>query len=332
MQLSIIIVNWNSTEYLRKCLASILAETHGLEFEIVVIDSASYDGCGEMLRDEFSQVRFLQSQTNLGFARANNLAFQYSRGECVLFLNPDTELIGPAINCMYERLRTLPKVGVVGCRLLNSDRTIQTSCIQAFPTILNKLFDAEALRRITPRSRLWGMEALFDNSKTPAEVDMVSGACLMMRRPVFQELGGFSTDYFMYAEDVDLCYKSRTAGFKNYYCSEAVVVHHGGKSSGQARSNFSTVLMIESIRLFLRKSRGRTYSRCYRLALVGSALIRMMLLVGLSPVWVAVSGGPRWRAACSKWSAVFCWGLGVVQWPSQQGIAEDGAMEQSLTS
>ena len=92
MDLSIIIVNWNSKEYLKKCIASILAETHGIEFEIVVIDSASFDGCGEMLREHYPQVRFIQSQENLGFSRANNLAFQSSTGECVLFLNPDTEL------------------------------------------------------------------------------------------------------------------------------------------------------------------------------------------------------------------------------------------------
>ena len=317
MDLSIIIVNWNSKEYLRKCVGSILTGTRGLDFEIIVIDSASFDGCAEMLRNEFPRVRFIQSQENLGFAKANNLAFQSAIGEFLLFLNPDTEIVGPAINLLHSALKELPDAGAVGGKLLNSDGTVQTSCVQAFPTILNQCLSAEALRQLTPKARLWGMRAIFENGGKPSEVEMISGACLMIRRSVFEAIGQFSTDYFMYAEDVDLCYKCRKLGFTNYYFGDAVVVHHGRGSSQQARSNFSNIMMIESIGQFLNKWRGGSYSGCYRLVLSGAALIRVALLIILSPVLMVKSGVSRWKASCSKWFAVFNWGLGLSGWTKQ---------------
>ncbi len=317
MDLSIIIVNWKSKDYLRKCVASVLRETSELDFEIIVIDSASFDGAGEMLREEFPQVRFIQSHENLGFSKANNRAFRESRGNVVLFLNPDTELVGAAINRLYSALLQLPDAGAIGGKLLNSDGTIQTSCIQSFPTILNQILSAEALRRRTPRSRLWGMRALYEEPRQPAKVEMISGACLMMRRKVFETIGQFGTEYFMYAEDVDLCYKAQQAGFSNYYVGDAVIVHHGGGSSQQARSNFSSVMMFESISQFLRKTRGRIYSLCYRGALAGTALIRLLVLVILSPWLLFRNGASRWRSACSKWLAICNWGLGLSRWPRQ---------------
>lgn len=131
MDVSIIIVNWNSVRFLRACIGSIERYTTGISHEIVVIDSASYDGCGEMLREEFPQVRFIQSAANIGFAGANNLAYRSARGQHVLFLNPDTELASPAVNVMLEHLQRCPDAGAVGCKLLNADGSLQTTCIQA---------------------------------------------------------------------------------------------------------------------------------------------------------------------------------------------------------
>lgn len=322
MDLSIIIVNWNSKDYLRKCLASILATTRDIAYEIIVIDSGSFDGCADMLREEFPQVRFIQSQVNLGFAQANNLAAQSGRGECLLFLNPDTEVVGPAINVLLSGTGSLPDAGAVGCRLLNADGTVQTSCIQAFPTILNQVLSTEALRRIMPRSRLWGMRGLFEGGGSPVGVEMISGACLMIRRSVFDRVGHFSTDYFMYAEDLDLCYKARQCGFRNYYCSQGTVVHHGGGSTQQARSNFAHIMATVSIWKFLRKFRGAGYGDCYRLGVCGAALMRLALLVVLAPGWLAFSRGARWKAAWGKWFVILHWGLGCFRWPEQPGRAE----------
>ena len=136
-----------------------------------------------------------------------------------LFLNPDTELVGPAINVLFDHLRALPDAGAVGCKLLNSDGTVQTSCIQSIPTILNQVLDSEASRAKWPRSLLWGMAPLFSASENPEEVEAITGACVMLKREVFEEVGLFSEDYFMYAEDIDLSYKIRKAGVQKLLCS-----------------------------------------------------------------------------------------------------------------
>ena len=175
MDLSIIIVTWRSVEYFRACIHSIYRETRSLAIEIIVVDNASNDGSEAIIKDEFSQVKFFQSHENLGFARANNLGYAHSSGEILLFLNPDTEIHTDVLAGMVGHLRSNPEVGVVGARLLNTDGSLQTSCVQAYPTILNQVLDSEALRRLSPTSSLWGTKALFSGNEKPIDVDAISG-------------------------------------------------------------------------------------------------------------------------------------------------------------
>lgn len=314
VDLSIIIVNWNSARYVRQCLATVYARTREPRFEIVVVDNATKDGCGEMLGREFPEAVFIQSAENLGFARANNLGFEKARGGTLLFLNPDTELHSPAIPILYQALWKLPRAGAVGAKLLNTDGTIQTSCIQSFPTLLNKILDAEALRVRWPRAALWGMAPLFTTDVHPAPVDVISGAALMVKREAFERAGKFSEHFFMYAEDVDLCYKIHQAGYQNYLIPPATIVHHGGGSSQQSPSKFSTVMMPESTWRFLSSTQGRGYGMAYRCAMALSAVVRLTLLACLAP-FPRASGDRRARvAARSKWRAILLWSLGRMSW------------------
>lgn len=308
MDLSIIIVNWNSKDYLQKCLASVLSWTTGVNFEIVVIDSASFDGADEMLKHCYPQVRFMQSDRNLGFARANNMAFRESTGRHILFLNPDTELIGPDINILFDSIQLLPKAGAIGCKLLNADRSVQTSCIQAFPTILNQLLSSEFLRTLFPKSQLWGMTSLFSDKDEPAEVDMISGACLMLRREVFEQVGLFSEDYFMYAEDLDLCYKIKLAGYSNYYIPGASIIHFGGGSTEKSPNDFSVVMTRESIWRFMKKKRGKIYGLAYRASIAIAAIGRLLLLTILLPLHYLRQSEP---SSLRKWWVVLSWSLGL---------------------
>jgi len=311
LQLSIIIVNWNSKDYLRKCLQSIYANTREISFEIIVVDGASFDGCGEMLAREFPEVKFVQSEKNVGFARANNLGFGQSRGDCILFLNPDTEVVGEAINTLHNFLKESRGAGIVGAKLLNTDGSVQTSCVQAFPTILNQFFDAEILRRAFPRLSFWGMKPLFSADKKPAAVEVLSGACQMLTRTAFEKIGGFSEDYFLYAEDLDLCYKTRLAGFKNYFVPAAAVIHHGGGSSRPSQNVFLTVLMRESVYRFLKKFRGHWYGTAFRVSLALNALGRLALLLILFPFRL-IRG--ETTAACDpirRWTAILKWTMGL---------------------
>jgi GT2 family glycosyltransferase len=212
MELSIICVNWNSLEYLRECIASVYQHTHGVSFEIIVVDNASPQGGVDALKQQFPEITIIKSEKNLGFAGANNVGFRRSSGDYVLFLNPDTKLAEPAINAMLQHIKMLPDAGIVGCKLLNTDLSVQLTSIQKFPTILNQVLDAEYLQLRWPHCFLWEIAPLFSNEVKLLKVEVITGACMLLRREVFERVGMFSEDYFMYAEDIDLNYKVRRAG------------------------------------------------------------------------------------------------------------------------
>jgi len=293
-------------------VASIYEFTHGISFEIIVVDNASPVPDVDGLAEDFPAVHIIKSPRNLGFAKANNLGFSHSSGDCILFLNPDTRLVGPAINILLERLESLPKAGVIGCRLLNTDLSLQTSCIQTFPTIFNQLVDIEYLRMHFPNSRLWGIGPLFSNNPEAAPVEVISGACMLLKREVFEKAGMFSEDYFMYAEDLDLCYKVARAGFTNYYAGDASMIHHGGKSSHQRKADqWATIMKFRAVQHFCEKTRGRVYGLGYRVAMGCSAIGRLLLIAVIFPfasIWRDTRG---LSAASAKWNAVLRWALGL---------------------
>lgn len=318
---SIIIVNWNSREFLAQCLRTIFATPRDLEIEVIVIDNASYDGSEQLVREGFPTVRFIQGEKNLGFARANNVAARLATARNLLFLNPDTEIVGPAIERMVRFLETSPNVGAVGCKLLNTDGSLQTSCVQAFPTVLNQVLDSELLRRAFPRSRLWGIRAFLDEHAAPAEVEALSGACILVRREAFLAVGCFTEDYFMYAEDVDLCFKLKQSGLLNHYLGNVCVIHHGGQSSGaSSESQFGNVLMRESIAKFLGLRRGAAHAVAYRVAMAVTALSRLAVL-GVARIFglfglgksKAIDNGLR------KWHSVLRWTVGAESWVRNPG-------------
>jgi N-acetylglucosaminyl-diphospho-decaprenol L-rhamnosyltransferase len=316
MDLSIIIVNWNSKDYLSKAIASVEAGTKEIEFEVIVIDSGSYDGCDEMLRRSYPSVRFIQSDINIGFAKANNEAFKVSSGRNILFLNPDTAVEGRAIRALYDHLEALPEAGIVGPKLLNTDGSIQTTCIRAFPTILNQVLESDLLRGAFPEAELWGMTPLLRGNRGATEVEAVSGACLMVRRHVYETVGMFSTDYFMYSEDMDLCLKVRKVGLKTYYVPPAVVVHHGGGSSSSQTgvNTFSSVMMLESRWRFFRNNRSIWYSHFYRVAMFVVCLVRIGLVLLVWPASGAIGRSFSGKSALRKWTANLRWTIGDEEW------------------
>lgn len=316
MDLSIIIVNWNSAAFLRECLLSIYATATHLKFEVIVIDNASFDGSELMVRREFPAVKFIQSKRNLGFAGANNVAFAHSSGRNVLFLNPDTEVTGNALSVMCSALDAIPDAGAVGCKLLNSDLSVQTSCIQAFPSLLNQTLDFDFLQRWFPNSRLWGLRPLYASGNPASTVDIISGACLMIRRMVFEQVGQFSTDYFMYAEDMDLCYKVTQAGWRNYFIGHATVVHHEGRSSSTRPNYFATIMMRESKFTFIRLRHGRAYALCHRCATGVISITRLFILAAVLPLAALLRQSRRVKRSIGKWFKVLRWSLGFENWAS----------------
>jgi N-acetylglucosaminyl-diphospho-decaprenol L-rhamnosyltransferase len=204
-------------------------------------------------------------------------------------------------------LKVLPDAGIVGCKLLNSDLSIQTSCIQKFPTILNQLTDIENIRLRWPRCRLWEIDVLFSENPKPVVVEVVSGACMMLKRDIFEWVGLFSEEFFMYAEDIDLCHKIMRAGFKVYYVGDAVVVHHGGQSSKQHVVNqWATIMKFRAMTQFCEKTRGKAYAWMFRAAM-GCAAIGRLLAIAI----MSVFGSKTIKSNTSaKWIAILGWATG----------------------
>jgi GT2 family glycosyltransferase len=311
VDLSIVIVTWRSLDYLRACLASIYAATRDLSYEIIVVDNASGDDCERIIRDEFSEVLFIASEHNLGFARANNLGFRHSSGETLLCLNPDTIVFDNVLARMVASLRSNASAGAAGARLLNSDGSLQSSCVQAYPTIWNQLLDSGLLRRLFPHWSIWGMKAVFQGGLQPCAVDAVSGACIMVKRDVFREVGGFTESYLMYVEDLDLCYKIARAGHSVLYLPDCEVVHHGGKSAAQQSLYFVNVQQREALSQFFRSTKSKWYSCCYRAVTGAAASMRMMLVILSIPLGPLVLRGATRRQLLGKWFAVLRWAVGV---------------------
>jgi GT2 family glycosyltransferase len=211
---------------------------------------------------------------------------------------------------MVAWMRSHPLAGALGVRLLNTDGSLQVSCVQAFPTILNQVMDSRFLRSRFPTWKLWGTQVLYDQQAQAAEVDAISGACFMALRSAFEAAGGFSESYFMYSDDLDLCYKIRQAGYKVACLPRWEVRHHGGKSTDKQASHFAEVWQRESMAQFLRRTRGKLYCAAYRCATSLAALLRL----GIALVLLLFSSpGHRKKASrtvVGKWFAVFAWSIG----------------------
>lgn len=307
VKLSILIVNWNSKDYLRDCLWSIRRTCSGLSLQVVVVDGGSFDGCSEMLVSEFPEVKFVQSPENIGFGRSNNLGFDSVTGEALLLLNPDTELRPGAVAELLKNLEQMPDVGIVGARLLNSDGSLQYSSVHPLPSPWNAAFDTD-----------WGRRRWWSRKGPPAdsdarEVEAVSGACMMLRSETFRRLGGFDSRYFMYAEDMDLCFRIRSSNLRILHAPRAVVLHHGGGSSRTCFSKFSTVMIREALSAYMLVNHGRLHAVVYRAFMTLSAVIRIpALLVS----WAVASEMRRTarRASFMRWWTALRWCIGLENW------------------
>jgi GT2 family glycosyltransferase len=312
MDLSIIFVNWNSEDYLRNCIASIYSNTKGISFETIVVDNASPAGNVDALKENFPEIKIIKSQENLGFARANNLGFKNSSGSFVLILNPDTKLVGPAVNILLDHSKSLPDAGIVGGRLVDPDLTVQTTSIQRFPTILNQVADVEYLRRRWPNCSLWSLGPLFTQPEKPVKVDVIPGACMLLRREVFEKAGMFTEDYFMYAEDIDLNRKVARLGFSNYFVPDATVIHYGGTSSSHQKINqWSTIMKYRAMDQYYTRNDGRIYAVTYRAAMGCAAVARLLVVAALLPLGMLLRKGRGLWATTAKWTAVLTWAIGL---------------------
>lgn len=265
--LSILIVNWNVSDLLRDCLRSIERGRGDLAVEVIVVDSASQDGSVDMVATEFPWVTLLPQTENVGFPRGNNIALAQARGDYLLLLNPDTVVLDDALAEMVAYLRAHPDVGAVGPQLLNPDGSVQSSR-RRFPTLATGFFESTWLEGLAPAvlRRYYALDLPDDAT---AEVEWLTGACIMVPRAVYERVGGLDEAYFMYSEELDWCRRIVAAGWRVVYHPAARVVHHVGKSSEQAVTARHINFQRAKLRYF-RKYHGRAAAGVLRLFLLAN--------------------------------------------------------------
>lgn len=226
--LSILIVNWNSGSLLRACLDSIPRAE--IPLEIIVLDNGSTDDSAAMVRSQFPEVELIASPSNVGFAAANNRAAQRARGEYFLLLNPDTVIPSGTLGALVDFGVQRPTVGAVGPKLLNADGTHQRSCWRGYPGLGMALSDALFLWKIPGLAWIQPSEYRPAELRTARPVDHLLGACLLIRRAAWEQVGPLDERYFLFLEETDWCWRARRAGWLIYYLPDVSITHYGQQS------------------------------------------------------------------------------------------------------
>lgn len=228
MKLSIIIVNYNVTQLLRNCLQSIYQYISDMNFEIIVIDNNSTNNSWKTLKNEFPEVVFLESATNLGFSKANNLAIKKAKGEYLLILNPDTEFEGFYMQELLNFADSKPNFGCLGVRMHDAQGNFLPESKRSVPDMFN------SFEKLFTNFKKQNTKSYYRNDVSEfeiAEVEVITGAFFLVKKEVYNQVGGLDEKYFMYGEDIDLCYTLLQNGFSNYYYGKVSILHYKGEST-----------------------------------------------------------------------------------------------------
>ena len=265
VEISIIIVSWNTRELLAGCLRSVYETANDLRFEVFVVDNASTDGSVAMVRGWFPQVHLIENQENVGFAQANNQAIRQSRGCYVLLLNSDTEVYPVSLETMVRFMEEHPQSGGCGPRLLNPDGSLQASC-HPMLTTTREFWRLVFLDRLWPRATYVQERWALDRTHP---VEVLKGACFLLRRAALDQVGLLDERYFMYTEEMDLCYRLLQAEWQLWWVPEAIVKHYGEASSTQMAEAMYVELYRSKVQFHRRfggTDRANRFKRLIRIA------------------------------------------------------------------
>ena len=251
--LSVIIVNYNVKEFIVNALESVFKASRNIEVEVIVVDNASEDGSPEEIKRRFPQVRLIRNEKNLGFGKANNIGLEHAKGNFILLLNPDTIVREDTFDKMLSFFASHPEVGMAGCKVLNPDGTLQLACRRSFPGPWTSFTKVTGLSSLFPKSKLFARYNLtYLDENQSYEVDAISGSFMMFRKEVYEKVGGFDPDFFMYGEDLDLCYRVQKAGYKVFYYHGTEIIHYKGESAKRSSID-ETKHFYEAMNLFVKK-------------------------------------------------------------------------------
>ncbi len=236
--LSIVIVNYNTKEILKNCLNSVFEKIKDINFEVLVVDNASNDGSIEMIKNEFPNVRVIINKKNIGFAKASNQGLKNVNGKYILLLNPDTIFLDENFKKLIDFMEECPDVGACGPLILNKDGSIQRQCKRGLSTFWNSFTYYSGLWKLFPQNKWWqkkfgGYFLLNKPYDKICEVDVLSGAAILIRKKTLEEVGLICEDYIMYWDDTDLCFRIKKEGWKIYYLPLTKIIHYGGAGGTQ---------------------------------------------------------------------------------------------------
>jgi len=256
MDLSIIIVNYNVKEFLQNLLHSIDKATKNIQHEIIIIDNASDDGSIQFIKSKFlpdDRITLIENKENLGFGKANNIGLKHAKGKFILLINPDCLLSEDTLIEMISFLDKNPHAGIAGCKILNPDGSLQLACRRSFPGPWTSFCKVTGLSTFFPKSKIFAKYNLtyLDENKS-YEVDAISGSFMMIKKDALKRVNGFDEDFFMYGEDLDLCYRFQKAGFKVYYVHSTQIIHYKGESTRRSSID-ETKIFYDAMHLFVKK-------------------------------------------------------------------------------
>ncbi len=266
--LSILIVSWNVRELLHRALDSIYAswgDQPGLE--VIVVDNASSDGSPELVRALFPQVQCIVNTQNRGYTGGNNQGLAAASGELLLVLNPDIEIVGDALHTLVAYMQAHPEVGMLGPQLLNPDGSVQSSR-RRLPTLPVLFLESTWLQDVAPRGWLRRYYVADQPDTIEQAVDWITGAAMLTRRAVWEQVGGFDEGFFMYSEELDWCRRVGAAGWRVVYLPAARIIHHEGKSSEQVVAARHVYFQTSKVR-YTRKYHGAAWAELLRFWLLG---------------------------------------------------------------
>ncbi len=258
MDISVVIVNYKVKDFLLQCLHSIEESSEGVEVETIVVDNNSQDGSIEYLSPLFPNIRFIALQENLGFSKANNIGIAQAKGKYILILNPDTILETKTLKKMFDYMENYQELGAAGCKVLNPDGTFQYSCRRGFPTPWSSFCKLFGLQKLFPKSKFFASyNQTFRNENETYYIDAVMGAFMFCRAEALKQANGFDPDFFMYGEDLDLCYRINKNGWKIAYFHETTIVHYKGESTRRSEIN-KVKHFYEAMEIFAKKHYSRS--------------------------------------------------------------------------
>ncbi|WP_253200515.1 glycosyltransferase family 2 protein [Clostridium sp. CF012] len=236
IDLSIIIVNYNTKKLLADTIQSVIDTVGLIKYEIIVVDNASADGSIEMVNAQYPQANLIENKDNLGFPKANNIGIKEASGRYILLLNSDTKVLNSCVQKCLEYMDSNIKVGALGCKLLLANGKLDHACKRGFPTPEASLYYILNLHKLFPTSKKFGEYTLnYLPIDEINEVDALTGAFMMVRKEVINKVGLLDETFFMYGEDLDWCFRIKEAGYKVIYYPEAVTIHYKGGSSKRKR-------------------------------------------------------------------------------------------------